>query len=286
MIYLTKHSSPLELSLGVMNRETTMPAKNPPTGTAADLKLTTTAGMFADEETARAFLESKRWPNGPVCPHCHSNEVAKLSPKEASKSPVRPGVYQCRVCREQFTVRIGTIMEESKIPIHKWLMAVHLMTSSKKGISSHQIGRECGITQKSAWFMNHRIREAMREKAVCELEKHAEMVGQERRFGVLAGQWKKETRFVSNVTTKAMHVAYQKIIGMGQVAVPFILKDLQENGPDDWFWALYVITDVNPITEHITGDMRAMAEAWLAWGKKAGYLHDYQPKMKHSSKSL
>jgi len=140
-----------------------MPAKNPPTGTDADLNLASMAGIFADEEKARAFLELQRWPNGPVCPHCKSNEVTKLTPKEGSKSPVRPGVYKCRGCREQFTVRIGTIMEESKIPIHKWMMAMHLMTSSKKGVSSHQIGRECGITQKSAWFMNHRIREAMKQ---------------------------------------------------------------------------------------------------------------------------
>jgi transposase-like protein len=145
-----------------------MPAKRPPTGTDADLNLATMAGIFADEKSARDFLEAKRWPNGTVCPHCKSKEVAKLTPKEGSKSPVRPGVYQCRSCREQFTVRIGTIMEESKIPIHKWLMAFHLMTSSKKGVSSHQIARECGITQKSAWFMNHRIREAMREDGPLE----------------------------------------------------------------------------------------------------------------------
>jgi transposase-like protein len=139
-----------------------MPAKNPPTGTDADLNLATMAELFKDEDKARAFLEGKRWPNGPVCPHCKSTEVAKLTPREGSTTPVRPGVYKCRDCREQFTVRIGTIMEESKIPLCKWLMAFHLMTSSKKGVSSHQIARECGITQKSAWFLNHRIREAMK----------------------------------------------------------------------------------------------------------------------------
>jgi len=138
-----------------------MPAKNPLTGTAADLNLASMAEMFADETKAREFLESTRWPDGPVCPRCKGKEVAKLTPKEGSRSPVRPGVYNCRDCRKQFTVKIGTIMEESKIPICKWLMAMHLMTSSKKGVSSHQIARECGVTQKSAWFMNHRIRKAM-----------------------------------------------------------------------------------------------------------------------------
>jgi len=138
-----------------------MPAKNPPTGTAADLNLATMAGMFASEEQARTFLERRRWPNGPACPRCKSTSVYTLTAKPGSAHPVPPGVYKCGGCRKKFTVRIGTIMEESKIPICKWLMAIHLMTSSKKGISSHQISRECGITQKSAWFMNHRIRKAM-----------------------------------------------------------------------------------------------------------------------------
>lgn len=139
-----------------------MPAKNPPTGTDADLNLSTLAGLFTNEDRARAFLESKRWPNGPVCPHCKGTEVYTLTPKSVSRQPVRPGVYKCKACREQFTVRIGTIFEESKLPLSKWLMAIHLMTSSKKGVSSHQIARELGITQKSAWFLNHRIREAMK----------------------------------------------------------------------------------------------------------------------------
>jgi transposase-like protein len=144
-----------------------MPKKNPPTETDQDLTLATMAAMFSNENEARAFLESKRWPNGPVCPHCGSHEVYKLEAKPESKSPGRPGLYKCKPCREQFTVRVGTILEDSKIPICKWLMAIHLMTSSKKGVSSHQIARECGITQKSAWFLNHRIREAMKKEPMA-----------------------------------------------------------------------------------------------------------------------
>src|SRR5437867_2077944 len=106
-----------------------MPRKNPPTGTAADLNLATMAGMFASETEAREFLEKKRWPNGPVCPRCGCKEIYTLTARLESKSPVRKGVYKCKACREQFTVRIGTILEESKIPICKWLMAIHLMTS-------------------------------------------------------------------------------------------------------------------------------------------------------------
>jgi transposase-like protein len=145
--------------------------RNPPTGTDADLNLATLLPLFTDENKARAFLEAKRWPNGPVCPHCGGVEVYALTAKPDSKSPVRPGVYKCKACREQFTVRIGTIFEESKLPLSKWLMAIHLMTSSKKGISSHQMARELGVTQKTAWFLNHRIREAMRQQPMAGLLK-------------------------------------------------------------------------------------------------------------------
>ena len=149
-----------------------MPAKKKPTGTDRDLNMATLAPLFVDENAAREFIERKRWPNGPVCPRCDSTEVYTLNPKPGSKSPVRPGVYKCKACRKagkssQFTVRIGTIFEESKIPLSKWLMAIHLMTSSKKGVSSHQIARELGITVKSAWFVTHRIREAMKKEPMA-----------------------------------------------------------------------------------------------------------------------
>jgi transposase-like protein len=130
----------------------------------SDLNLATLSNLFVDENAARAFVESKVWPDGPVCPHCGSTEVYKLTPKPGSKSPVRPGVYKCKSkeCRKQFTVRIGTIFEDSHIPFTKWLMTIHLMTSSKKGVSSLQIKRELGITYRAAWHMTHRIRLAMR----------------------------------------------------------------------------------------------------------------------------
>jgi transposase-like protein len=126
------------------------------------LNLATLSHLFADEDAARDFIESRLWPNGPVCPHCGCTEAYTLTAKPESKKPVRKGVYKCKECRKQFSVRIGTIFEESKIPLCKWLMALHLLTSSKKGMSSLQISREVGITPKSAWFLTHRIREAMR----------------------------------------------------------------------------------------------------------------------------
>src|SRR5258708_15234718 len=141
--------------------------KNPPTGTDADLNLATLAKLFNDEDAAREFLESKLWAHGRHCPHCGCMTTYALTAKPGSKSPVRKGVYKCKVCRQQFTVRIGTIFEESKLPISKWLMAIHLMTSSKKGVSSRQIARELDVTPKSAWFVTHRIREAMKQEPVA-----------------------------------------------------------------------------------------------------------------------
>jgi transposase-like protein len=144
-----------------------MPRKSAPTGTDKDLSLATLSQLFVDEDKARKFLEDKRWPEGKaICPHC-GGKGYELTAKPASKRPGRKGLKKCKACRQQFTVRVGTIFEESKVPLSKWLMAVHLMTSSKKGVSSHQIARELGITQKSAWFLCHRIREAMRREPMA-----------------------------------------------------------------------------------------------------------------------
>lgn len=119
-----------------------------------------TQPQFQDKEKAREYLEALRWPHGPVCPHCGvEGNAYKLKAKTA-----RPGVYKCKDCRKQFTVTVGTVFERSKVPLNKWLMAVYLMCASKKGVSSHQIHRMLGITYKTAWFMTHRIREAMKEE--------------------------------------------------------------------------------------------------------------------------
>jgi transposase-like protein len=115
--------------------------------------------IFHDDAKAREWLEVRVWPNGPVCPHCGctSEHVTKLEGKKH-----RPGLFQCNECREQFTVTVGTVFERSKVPLSKWLAALFLMTASKKGVSSHQIHRSLGVTYKTAWFMTHRLREAMR----------------------------------------------------------------------------------------------------------------------------
>ncbi len=119
--------------------------------------LNLTDPVYSDENKARAHLEALHWPNGPVCPHCRETErVTKLTAKSA-----RPGLHMCNACRKQFTVTVGTIMEDSKIPLTKWLMAYALINGSKKGFSAHQLHRSLGITYKSAWFLAHRIRETM-----------------------------------------------------------------------------------------------------------------------------
>jgi transposase-like protein len=107
--------------------------------------------MFPDAETARIYMEKRLWPNGPTCPCCGLGE--RITTR-------KDGFYRCNQCQEDFTVRTGTIFERSHVPLHKWLYAMYLLVTARKGISSMQLAKEIGITQKSAWFVLHRIREA------------------------------------------------------------------------------------------------------------------------------
>jgi len=114
---------------------------------------------FHNEDEAFAYVEARVWPEGPTCPHCGGVErISKMQGKST-----RLGLYKCYQCRKPFTVRMGTIFESSKVPLHVWLQAMYLVAGSKKGISSHQLARTLGLTVKTAWFLSHRIREAMRE---------------------------------------------------------------------------------------------------------------------------
>lgn len=114
--------------------------------------------IFTDAKKAREHLESLRWAAGRFCPHCGAVEGTSF----VRGKKHRPGLYYCNECKKQFTVTIGTIFERSKIPLNKWMLAFHLMSSSKKGVSAHQLHRMLGVTYKTAWFMAHRIRECMR----------------------------------------------------------------------------------------------------------------------------
>lgn len=121
------------------------------------------APHFHNEEAAYAFVEARIWPNGPVCPHCGGVErISKMQGKST-----RVGTYKCYQCRKPFTVKIGTIFEASHIAMNVWLQAMYLIAGSKKGISSNQLHRTLGVTLKTAWFMSHRIREAMRTGGIA-----------------------------------------------------------------------------------------------------------------------
>lgn len=115
--------------------------------------------IFQDETKAREALEAVRWPDGPVCPHCGNSDQEKIAKLEGKSS--RPGLFYCNECKGQFTVTVGTVFERSKVPLTKWWMAAHMINSGKNGVSAHEIHRNIGVTYKTAWFMMHRLREAM-----------------------------------------------------------------------------------------------------------------------------
>ena len=120
--------------------------------------ITSSKAHFYDEEAAYKYVEARLWPDGPVCPHCGEDKrVNKMGGKAT-----RIGLYKCYACRKQFTVKIGTIFESSHVKMHLWLQAIHMVASSKKGVSANQLHRTLGVTLKTAWFMGHRIREAMK----------------------------------------------------------------------------------------------------------------------------
>ena len=119
--------------------------------------------IFNDLDKAREALEIVRWPNGPFCPHCGNIDQTKIAKIEGKIKSHRAGLYYCNECKGQFTVTVGTVFERSKVPLTKWWLATHLMSASKKGMSAHQMHRMLGVTYKTAWFMAHRIREAMKD---------------------------------------------------------------------------------------------------------------------------
>lgn len=120
------------------------------------MALSLSAPRFHDEDAARAHIEASRWPDGVSCPLCGSVNVHRMAGK------TQAGMFLCNDCRGKFTCRTGTVMERSHVPLHKWLLAIHLMASSKKGISAHQMMRNLGLgSYRTAWFLCHRIREAM-----------------------------------------------------------------------------------------------------------------------------
>ena len=123
---------------------------------------------FPDEESARLYFEGNRWAGEVSCPHCGSLSVAEVKNH-------KPMPYRCRDCRQHFSVRTGTVLAESRLPLHKWLMAIYMMTTARKGIPSTQMARELGITQKSAWFLSQRIRETWMAASTPDMGDHVQV---------------------------------------------------------------------------------------------------------------
>jgi transposase-like protein len=119
-----------------------------------------TGPHFHNEEAAFAYVEAHLWPAGPVCPHCHNADGKRIGRLNGKSS--RPGLRKCYACRKTFTVRMGSIFEDSHFPLHLWLQAIQLITASRKGISTRQIQRNFNCSMKTAWFLTHRIREIMK----------------------------------------------------------------------------------------------------------------------------
>src|SRR5271155_3878222 len=159
---------------------------------AADIQ----AKAFTDNDVAREAIEALMWPHGPVCAHCGcTGKIGKVEGKSA-----RPGLYYCGDCKKQFTVTVGTIFERSKVPLSKWWFAIHLLAAGKKGMSAHQLHRMIGVTYQTAWFMEHRIREAMRDGALSPMgggggivEIDETYIGRKDGFEVKQGAWHKNT---------------------------------------------------------------------------------------------
>lgn len=159
------------------------------------LDLTDIMARFSDEEKARLYLESVRWSKGRCCPHCGNADEARIhaiTPNPAKK--VRAGLYDCGECRQQFTVTVGTVFESSKIPLSKWMVAYFILCGSKKGVSALQIQRHLGLgSYRTAWFMLHRIRHAMKESFVTErltgtVEADETYIGARRKRGTKRGR--------------------------------------------------------------------------------------------------
>ncbi len=132
-----------------------------------------TEDAFHSEPAAFEYLEATLWPDGAVCPHCGViGRATKLGGRNGEgKRQARIGLWKCNECRKQFRVTVGTVFEHGRIPLHKMLQAVYLLCCSKKGISSHQLHRVLGITYKAAWFLSHRIGEAMRDCKLAPMER-------------------------------------------------------------------------------------------------------------------
>ncbi len=181
------------------------------------INLNELAKHFHDEDKARELLERLRWKDGIVCPKCESDKGAyEIDASSTKGRKARKGLYKCKACRKQFTVTVGTIFESSRIPLNKWLLAIHLVCSSKKGMSAHQLHRMLDVTYKSAWFMAHRIRYAMTQEPL---------------FSKLSGTVEVDETYIGG-KSKNMHrsVRAKRIKGRGTVDKAPVVTLVERNG--------------------------------------------------------
>ena len=198
---------------------------------------------FRNEKSAIQYVENIIWKDGKKCPHCQNTKQDKIYVIQSEKA--RLGTHKCGTCKKQFTVKIGTVFEASHIPLYKWIQACFLMASSKKGISAHQLHRTLEITYKSAWFLAHRIREAMKELG-CEkmggedkiVESDETFIGNEKEKPVGARGWNHKNKILSLVERQGKVKSFH-ISGVNVATIKPILKD-----------ALY--QDTNLITDEAT----------------------------------
>jgi transposase-like protein len=198
--------------------------------------------IFHDEDVAREHLEAIRWPNGPFCPHCGAvDNITRLQGESH-----RAGLHQCNACRGHFTVTNGTVMERSHIPLNKWIAGFHLMAASKKGMSAHQLHRMLHVTYKTAWFMAHRIREAMREDAPPTLGGEGKVIEADEAY-----HGKKE------IPTPSKHRRGRPYIKRGKHAEKRPIVALVERGGEARAFSMPVVTAKNIREKVVTHASRA-----------------------------
>src|SRR4051794_30038573 len=211
------------------------------------LSLSVYEPRFTDPIEAATYLESIRWPNGPVCPHCGESERRPYPLKAETRK-----LYKCAACRKQYTVTVGTIFEGSHIPLHKWLLAFYLLCSSKKGMSAHQLHRMLGITYKSAWFVAHRIRYAMQQPPF-----------QERLTGTVEVD---ETYIGGKARNRIPRYRGRANLGRGKDKVPVVAL-VQRDGVARSMRVARVTSDElqGAVRDHVAREARVITDAFMSY---------------------
>lgn len=212
---------------------------------------------FPNGLAAAEYLETLRWPNGPVCPHCGESERKPYRLKSKTRR-----LWKCAACRKQYTVTVGSIFESSHIPLHKWVIAFHLLCASKKGMSSHQLHRMLGITYKSAWFMTHRIRLAMEQSPF-----------QERLRGVVEA----DETYIGGDEQKRKKADKRGKQGRGTDKAP-VLALVQRGGTVRSFHVADVTgaTLKGAIRRNVAVSARIMTDQWRGYGRLGEEFADHQ----------